>query len=1070
MAVHLPSHGKGQVTNRWPANRIGPVLGLVGGWLLGILALPVRSQTGEPPRGPHPAAEARRIRYSTEIRPILSDKCFQCHGPDESQRKGKLRLDSRQAATAPAASGLAAIVPGDPDESELVRRITSDDDDERMPPPGKGKPLEPREIELLRQWVEQGADDEAHWAFVPPVRPTPPAVQRLDWCQTPVDRFILARLEAEGLTPAPQADRTTLIRRLALDLIGLPPSLEEVDQFLQDTEPGAWTRLVERLLASPHYGERWGRIWLDAARYADSDGYEKDKSRRVHFYRDWVVAALNRDLPYDQFLIEQIAGDLLPNATQDQVVATGYLRNSMVNEEGGIDPEQFRMEAMFDRMDAIGKGILGLTIQCAQCHSHKYDPLTQEEYYRMFAMLNNAHEANVAVYTPQEHQQRAEIFRRIREIEAKLRHDHPDWAERMMSWEEETRSQEISWTVVNTEVDANNGSGQKHYVLEDGSILAQGYAPTLHTTVFTARHPVESVAAVRLELLNDPALPLGGPGRSFEGLCALTEFHVEVAPADRPTEKREVAIVRATADFNPPERELEPIFDDRSGRRRVTGPIAFAIDRKDETAWGIDAGPGRRNVPRNAVFNLEQPVAFPAGVILTLKLVQRHGGWNSDDNQNNNLGRFRFSVTSRHDAVADPVPPSVRAILAIPREQRSESQTESVFSFWRTLVPEWKDANEEIEALWRRHPKGSSQLVMKEREVPRTTHLLHRGDFLKPAKAVVPGTPDFLHLLPENGPADRLAFARWLADRNSPTTARSIVNRVWQAYFGTGIVSTPEDLGSQGEAPSHPELLDWLAVELMDSGWSLKRLHRLIVGSATYLQSSRVTPELLAQDPSNRLLARGARYRVDAEVVRDIALAASGLLCRELGGPSVCPPAPDFLFQPPASYGPKQWPAATGAQRYRRAIYTFRYRSVPYPMLQTFDAPNGDFACVRRPRSNTPLQALTLLNEPVFLDCARALAAETLRHGGTDRLSRLNHAFRRCLGREPAPEEQEVLQGFLKRQEERFAAGDRNPWELSVSQAAEALRLPPNATPAELAAWTALARVLLNLDETITRE
>jgi len=1044
--------------------------------LLGIAALVLttdlaRAADGRPePAGGPGRSTPRRIRFNRDIRPILSDKCFQCHGPDATQRKGKLRLDSARAATAPAASGSPAIVPGKLDDSELYRRVSSADHDEQMPPAKTGKPLTAAEIQKLKTWVEEGAEYEAHWAFIPPDRPELPRVHREQWVRNPIDAFVLSRLEKEGLSPAAEADGATLIRRLSLDLTGLPPTLPEVDAFLADRRGDSFDRLVQRLLDSPHHGERWARVWLDAARYADSDGYEKDKSRKVHFYRDWVIQALNRDLPYNQFVVEQLAGDLLPGRTQDQVVATGFLRNSMINEEGGIDPEQFRMEAMFDRMDAIGKSILGLTIQCSQCHSHKFDPMTQEEYYRMFAFLNNTHEANIAVYTPQEQMKRADIFRNIREIESRLQHEHPDWLERMQAWEDSLKTSAVPWQVVRTEVSANNDSGQKHELLDDGSILAAGYAPTLHTTQFTALKPVQSVAAVRLELLNDPSLPLQGPGRSAKGLCALTEMRLEAAPADKPDQKSELKLVRATADVNPPESALDPIFDDRSGRRRVTGPIGYAIDGKDETAWGIDAGPGRRNVPRNAVFVLEKPVAFPAGVILTFKLVQKHGGWNSDDNQNNNLGRFRFSVNDRPGAAADLVPRSVREILSVPRQQRTAAQVNAVFSHWRTTRAEWKAANDQIEALWKQLPEGSSQLVLQDREQPRQTHQLERGDFLKPGKVVTAATPAFLNPPPTAQPATRLTVAQWLVDRRAPTTARAIVNRVWQAYFGTGIVSTSEDLGSQCEAPSHPELLDWLAVELMESGWSLKHLHRLIATSATYRQSSRVTPELYARDPYNRLLARGPRFRVDAELVRDIALTASGLLNPSIGGESVYPPAPAFLFQPPSSYGPKTWVEATGPDRYRRALYTFRFRSVPYPMLQTFDAPNGDFSCVRRARSNTPLQALTLLNEPVFLESARALALLALKDGGATDADRLRYAFRRCLARPPAAEETEPLLALLQRESRRFATGAINPWDLAVGKPEEALRLPPDATPAQLAGWTVVARVLLNLDETITKE
>jgi hypothetical protein len=1005
---------------------------------------------------------AEKIDFNRDVRPILSDACFSCHGPDEKQRKAKLRLDVTEVARR-------VIVAGKPAESELIARISSDDPDSLMPPPRSKKVLNPQQKEVLRKWIEQGANFSIHWAFVAPVRPPRPGAAKDRWVRNPIDAFILAKLQEKGLKPSPEADRTTLLRRLSLDLIGLPPTAEEVDALLADKSPDSWDKQVNRLLRSPHYGERWGRHWLDAARYSDSDGYEKDKPRFVWAYRDWVINALNRDLPYDRFVIEQIAGDLLPGATQDRRVATGFLRNSMINEEGGIDPEQFRMEAMFDRMDAVGKSALGLTIQCAQCHNHKYDPLTQEEYYRLFAFLNNSHEANIAVYTPDELMKRSEIMRKIQEIEAELRHRTPEWKERMARWEETVKKDQPEWTILRLAVDDIATGGQKYLPQEDGSYLAAGYAPTKHRAKFTITTDAKKITAFRLELLNDPNLPLGGPGRSIYGTAALSEFEVEAAPADDPKKVVKVKFSKATADVEQPETPLEAIYDDKSGKKRITGPVRFAIDGNNDTAWGIDVGPGRRNQERKAVFTAAKPIENPKGTILTIYLSQMHGGWNSDDNQNHNLGRFRISITSVADPVADPLPRRAREILSIPVKERAPGQVAAIFSYWRTTVSEWKEANAKIEELWKTHPEGSSQLVMQQREKTRITSVLERGDFLKPKKPVAPGVPSFLHSLPDSSDPPRLAFAKWLVDRRSPTTARALVNRVWQTYFGTGLVSTSEDFGIQSEAPSHPELLDWLAVEFMEQGWSLKKLHRLIVTSATYRQSSRVTPELLARDPDNRLLARGPRFRVEAEVVRDIALAASGLLNPKIGGPSVHADAPAFLFVPPASYGPKVWKPATGEDRFRRALYTFRFRSVPYPMLQTFDAPNGDFACVRRVRSNTPLQALTTLNEPIFVDCARALALKTVEQTGSD-TERLTFAFRRCLTRRPSEKETRILLGLLNQQMERFSKGGLDPWELAAFDLKKPPKLPEGATPSQVAAWTVVSRVLLNLDETITKE
>ncbi len=974
-----------------------------------------------------------------DVRPIFEKSCYSCHGP--KLQSADLRLDRKPEKV---------IIPGDVAGSVLYQRITATDDQARMPMGGKA--LDPAQIAIIKSWIDKGAEwpetltvaEKKHWAFIPPVRAPLPKI-----ANNPIDSFVLAKLDHEKLQPSPEADKVTLLRRLSLDLIGLPPTPQEVDAFLNDKSPKAYQAQVDRLLKSPHYGEKWARMWLDAARYADSDGYEKDKQRSVWFYRDWVINALNRDQPYNQFIIDQIAGDLLPNPAQDQIVATGFLRNSMVNEEGGIDPEQFRMEAMFDRMEAIGKGILGVTIQCAQCHNHKYDPIKQEDYYRMFAFLNSTSESNIAVYTPAEQMKRADIFRQIREIESTLPHDE----ERMAKWEAEVSANQPQWTVLTPEIDTLSDGGQRYSLQKDSSFLATGYAPTKHSVKFTAKTDLQNITAFRLELLTDPNLPMNGPGRSIQGTCALTEFEVEADGA-------KVKFAKATADYNQPEKDLEPIFYDKTTRHRVTGPIDFAIDGKDETAWGIDAGPGRRNQPRNAVFLAEKPIS---ATTLVIRVRQNHGGWNSDDNQNNNIGRLRLSITSAPGATADVVPAGVRTILEIPKDRRTPEQTQTIFSYWRTTVPDFKEANARIEALWAQYPEGDAQLVLQNRIDPRETHLLTRGDFLKPAAAVTPGVPAFLNPLPAS---NRLEFAKWLVDPKTPTTARSIVNRVWQAYFGTGIVATAENFGTQCEPPSHPELLDWLSVDFMENGWSLKKLQKLIVMSATYRQSSNVTQEAYARDPYNVLLARGPRFRVDAEIVRDIELKASGLLNDKVGGPSVYPPAPEFLFQPPVSYGPKNWFEEKGENRYRRALYTFRYRSVPYPMLQTFDAPNGDSSCVRRSRSNTPLQALTTLNEPLSIEAARHLALKTLREGGTTDAERLTYAFRRCVARKPTDSEAHELLGFLEKQSVRLRDGWIDTWSLT----GEPPKLPDGVTPVQLGAWTALSRILLNLDETITKD
>ena len=1052
------------------------VLGRVA-WL-GLIGLgPVAWAEEDAPKLP-PAA-GRAVDFAADVRPILAANCYSCHGP--KSQKGDFRLDRKAAALKGGSDG-PAIVPGKSADSDLILRVAGIEADDLMPPKDKGERLTDVQVGLLRAWVDQGAawpDDSAgkadprdHWAFKPPVKAPLPATHREGWARNPVDAFLLARLEAETLAPAPEADKVTLIRRLSLDLIGLPPTVGEVDAFLADSSGGAYDRVVERLLASPHYGEKWGRHWLDAARYADTDGYEKDKARHVSFYRDYVVNAFNRDLPYNQFLIEQLAGDLLPNPTQDQYVATGFLRNSMVNEEGGVDPEQFRMEAMFDRMDAVGKGMLGLTIQCAQCHNHKFDPLTQDEYYRLFAYLNSDDEPTRPVYTPPQQEAIAAIRGRVAEVEASLKAGTIEWRDLLDWWADaQASAPRPSWTVVQAPFDDDSTGGQKYLPQPDGSYLAQGYAPTTHTGAVTVKVDAPRITAARLELMTDGNLPAYGPGRSPKGTCDLTEFLVEAAPASDPAKRTPVKIASATADYGQPEAPLEAQFDNKSGRKRVVGPINFAIDGNGDTAWGIDAGPGRRNAGHNAVFVFDKPVENPGGTVLTFRLKQDHGGWNSDDLQSTNLGRFRLSVTGDASPAADPLPVRVREIVAIPADRRTPEQVAELFSYWRTTVPAWQDSNDQIEAAWKTHPEGETSLVLAAKAEPRMSHVLKRGDWLKPGKAITPGVPSFLNPPAADAPPNRLSLARWIVDPKAPTTARTFVNRIWQSYFGTGLVATSEDFGLQAEAPSHPELLDWLACEFMDRGWSVKELHRLIVGSAAYRQSSKVDTASLARDPYNRLLGRGTRLRVDGEIVRDIQLAASGLLNPKLGGRSVMPPAPAFLFQPPASYAPFPWVEEKGPDRYRRGIYTWRRRSTFYPMLAAFDVPAAETACVRRTRSNTPIQALMTLNETLAVESARELARRALAEGGSCDADRITYAFRRCVSRPPTPSELAVLQKMLDAQRQRFADGWVNVWETATgAKDAKPEAIPAGASPTQLAAYTLVARVLLNLDETITRE
>ncbi|MCM2371244.1 PSD1 and planctomycete cytochrome C domain-containing protein [Aporhodopirellula aestuarii] len=1025
-----------------------------------------------------------RVDFNAEVRNLLSDKCFLCHGPDEGTREAGLRLDNRTSAIESS-----AIVPGHPDESELIARITSDDPDFVMPPPSTGRKVTAGEAEILRRWISQDASYDEHWAFVVARRPDLPEIQNADWARNEIDHFILAELESRSLSPSPPATPETLARRLSLDLVGLPPTITQLDEVVSANVPAAAIdALIDQLIDSPHFGERWARWWLDAARYSDSAGYEKDLPRSVWFYRDWVIDAMNRDLPYDQFVVEQIAGDLLPGATQSQRVATGFLRNSMTNEEGGVDPEQFRVEGMFDRMDAIGKAILGITTQCAQCHTHKYDPISHAEYYQMFAALNDFHEGCISVYTPEQADNRDTILDSIAKIEDRLRLGTPDWKEKVSAWADSLAAKQPTWTVMKpTTVPFG---GQKFGMLEDGSIISESYAPSKASDDFSLTTHVGTITAVRLDALTHPQLPRGGPGRSVDGTGALSEFQLKIQPTAKDAEAIEVKFVRAISDVNPPRRDLKPRYriKDAENDDRFVGPVEFAIDGDEKSAWTTDLDPGRNNQPRHAIFIPESPIVVDGEATLTFTMVQRHGGWNSDDNQNFLIARYRFSVTDSDTLPDTTINTSVLPVLSIPAEERSAAQWNQLFSEWRLTQDSLAKENSEIESLWKQYPETASQLVAVSKGAARETFVLDRGDFLSPLEPVKPEAPAFLHPMPSTNEPDRLRFARWLVSRDSPTTPRVIVNRIWQAYFGRGLVTTAEDFGYQSVAPSHPELLDFLARELIDSGWNLKHIHRLIVNSATYRQSSIAPPEAWSDDPSNEWLTRGPRYRVEAEMVRDIALSASGLLNTEVGGPSIYPPAPRFLFEPPTSYGPKMWTLDQDASQYRRSLYVHQYRSIPYPPLQVFDAPKGDAACVRRERSNTPLQALVMLNEPQFVDSARGLATRTLRDispatqpedCGPIQLDRerIVFAFRLCTSRTPDAEEIEILERLLDEQRAAFQADSDSAPNEELNQRLEQITGVPFAsclqltgqTPAELAAWIVVSRTILNLDETITK-
>jgi mono/diheme cytochrome c family protein len=993
--------------------------------------------------------------YARDVAPIFARRCVECHGP--RKQESLLRLDSRKETLAGGMSG-DAVVPGHARDSLLVKHLRGE---ARPPMPYHRPALEPAEIDRIAAWIDAGAPGSsdgpapareaarpAHWAYVKPVRPAVPPVSRREWVRNPVDAFVLARLDEEGLAPSPEAGRETLARRLFLDLVGLPPSPAEVDAFLADAGPDAYERLVDRLLASPRYGERWARPWLDLARYADTNGYEKDQARVAWRWRDWVIDAINRDLSFRDFTIEQLAGDMLPGATDEQRIATGFHRNSLLNQEGGIDVEEARFYVLVDRVNTTAAVWLGSTIACAQCHNHKFDPFPQKDYYRLMAFFDNGeygvHGADDEVVQdkwivepelelgPPEVLARREALRREAAGLERERRTRPLEGE-LAAFEREIAGREAPFEPLAPRKAAAR-SGASLAKQADGSLLASGaLAPTDVYTV-SLRAPRDATA-LRVEALPDPSLPKRGPGRAPAGGFSLTG--IEASAGGR----RPVAFSRAFADGADPRR-----------------PAARVLDGLAATGWGAseEAEAGRRHCVTAA---LAQPLA-DRDVTLVLKF---EAGTKEAPAA---LGRFRvLATTSDRPFAGLAVPPEVRTILDTAPAARTVEQRAALDRWFRPLAPSLEPVRGRLDAIRRAldaEPVGTAP-VLRERagfEKP-STLLRERGSFTSPGERVYAAVPAALGTLGEDQPPNRLGLARWLASPDNPLTARVAVDRLWQTVFGRGLVATPEDFGSQGERPSHPELLDWLAVEFVENGWSRKKLLRTIVTSATYRQSSVVTPELRERDPGNRLLARGARYRVEAEMVRDVALAAAGLLSPKIGGPSVFPEQPDGVWNVP--YSSMKWTTSPGEDRHRRSLYTFIRRSSPYPSLVAFDAPSREACSVRRVSSNTPLQALVTLNDPVFVEAARALAARAAVEGGATAPERIAYAYRLCATRRPAPADLEALVAFHDREKARFAA---------VPGRARALLAAPGPGPddSDGAALTMVANVLLSMDATLTRE
>lgn len=1002
---------------------------------LGILLSPILAVAGE-------------IDFQRDIQPIFSEYCLECHGMDKA--KGGLVLTTRAGVLKELESGAHGVVPGDAGKSEIIARLVTKEDDDVMPPKKKTKRPTAQQVELLKKWVASGAEWGVHWAYRPIERPKVPAVSDASPIgpigrigpMSPIDAFIRAKLAEKKIAPSPEADRYTLVKRVWYDLLGLPPTLAETEAFVRDDASDAYARMVERALASPHFGERWGRHWLDQARYADSDGYEKDSARPDAWrYRDWVIDAINRDMPFDQFTIEQLAGDLLPNPTPEQILATAFHRQTLTNREGGVDQEQYRIEAVFDRTETTGSVWLAHTVGCARCHSHKYDQLTQREYYEMFAFFNNADESNAKVGTTREalaefEQKNAEFAPKLRELRQKLAAARAPLADRLLEWEKEInarlatvekRGAKAQPLEINSIVTASAAwfSQQK-----DGSWLAGGTQGPNDTYTVEATLPPGLISGIRIEVLPDPSLPGQGPGRGSEGNFVLSE--IAVRPGVDGAAGAPLELHSPAADFS-----------------QLGWLVAAALDGKPETGWAVAGQVGRAH---NATFQFVRPIESAQMPRITVTLSQQY------PKKDHSIGRFRL-VALVGESAESILPAEVSKLVKIGSEKWTLEARETIIDWLAKSDPAASAATAALAAAEASGPKPPLMdvRVLTERKQGRPTRVLHRGEFLNPTDGVEPGTPGILPPIhARNGDKpDRLDLAKWLVDGQNPLTARVIVNQIWMRLFGDGLVRTVEDFGVRGERPSHPELLDWLAKEFMEKGWSRKHMIRLIMNSETYRERSDTRPELNEVDPRNTLLARQNRLRAEGEIVRDLHLATSGLISQKVGGPSVFPPMPPEIAS--LSYANNfKWNESKGEDRYRRGMYTFFKRTAPYPDLMTFDCPDANVANVRRTVSNTPLQALTTLNAKLFSEAARALAQRVLKEAGTDDTARMELAFRICLSRLPKQNETGALLGLLHDARAYYTAHE--------DDAKKA------ASDVESAAWTTTARILLNTDEFITRD
>ncbi|MFO0787885.1 MAG: DUF1553 domain-containing protein [Pirellulales bacterium] len=1035
------------------------------------------------------AADDAPVAYRRDVLPILSDRCFKCHGPDSASRKAGLRLDRPDSATAEAESGAKAVVPGKPDDSELIRRIMSKDADERMPPPDSGKVLSDAERTTLRRWIEAGAKYEKHWAFVAPVRPPVPEVKQRDWVQNPIDNFVLARLESEGIKPSPRTTKERLLRRLYFDFIGLPPTLSEMDAFVADDSPDACTKVADRLLASPHYGERMATDWLDGARFADSNGYQNDFARNMSPWRDWVIQAFNSHMRYDQFVVEQIAGDLLPNATLSQRIATGFNRNHRtVTEAGSIEDEWF-VENVVDRVETVGTVMLGLTIGCARCHDHKFDPISQKEFYQLFAFFANNNEKGVytetrgnvppmvRAVTPENEKKLAEFDAKIAALNQRLAEQTASAATKRRDWLEAISK----LTPPNEPVAAariglqSNADTAARIGVTQSSIAASetSAAPAWQDDLFGS----SAVFAGKQHL--DYALDFPAADKAFSWAAWVKPTGAGAILSRMDSARR----ARGCDLFVFADRKvgMHIIADWPSNALKVMTSLPLPADEWSHVAATYD-GSGKAAGVSFYVNGEKQNVEIESDKL---------NGSTANDQPFRVGGRSADSPLT--SSVKDVIlvqhavgPPEARALFQSSLRQvlgnlqlstlaeATQKQLDKLLLAVANdpLAIEHRDTRQSLEATQEERTKYEAAIpqamVMEERQEPRATYVLQRGRYDQPDKAqqVQPDVPSVLPPLPADAPRNRLGLARWLASPENPLTARVIVNRLWQQHFGVGLVKSADNFGVQSEPPVHPELLDWLATELVQSGWDLQHIQRLIVTSSTYQQRSEAPPELYARDPDNRLLARGPRYRLQSEALRDNALAVSGLLVDKIGGPSVMPYQPAGLWEELAGGAHDDYTQGHGDDLYRRSLYTYRKRTVPHPSMATFDAPSWEICQVKRARTNTPLQALAMLNDVTYMEAARKFAERMLTEGGDSEDAQLTFGFRLATGRVPTADDLAVLRASLQKYANRFKASPETA-EQYLSQG----EAPRNKSldAVTLAAHTAVASIILNMDETLSK-